>query len=136
MTLLAKPALDLGIVVRDLDRSLEFYRDTLGLPLRSTMQVRGVGQLALVEVGSSTLKLVQPGRPTEHVPAPGGVRGGALGMRYLTLTVVSVDDVVARCVAAGARLAMEPTRMAPTVLVAAVEDPDSNWVELMQIDGT
>lgn len=130
---LTKPGLDLGIVVRDVERSLAFYRDLLGLEVRGDMNVPGVGRLLLLDVGNSTLKLVQLDRGIDVEPEPGGLRAGAGGMRYCTFSISDLDDVVATCRDAGYRIGMRPTTMGPGVRVAAVEDPDQNWIELMEI---
>ncbi|WP_235736423.1 VOC family protein [Nocardioides alcanivorans] len=129
---LASPGLDVGIVVTDVERSLEFYRDLLCLPVRGDMQVPAVGRLVLLDLGVSTLKLVQRDCTVEHLPVPGGVRARAAGMRYVTFSVADIADVVERCRSAGHRVGMEPTRMAPALLVAAVEDPDRTWIEFTE----
>lgn len=129
---LTKPGLDLGIVVRDLATSLAFYRDLLEIPVRGDLRVPGLGRLVLLDVGHSTLKLVEPDRAITVTPEPGGVRAGAGGMRYCTFSVAALDSVVHRCREAGRHIGMEPTSMAPGLRVAAVEDPDRNWIELME----
>lgn len=131
---LTKPGLDLGIVVRDVERSLTFYRDLLGLSVRGDLQVPGVGRLVLLDVGSSTLKLVQLTNGIAIEPEPGGLRAGAGGMRYCTFSISDLDDVVETCREAGYRIGMRPTVMGPGVRVAAVEDPDQNWIELMETE--
>lgn len=132
---LAKPGLDLGIVVTDLDAALGFYRDLLGLPVRAEMDVAGVGHLVLLDLGVSTLKLVAPESEPAFTPARGGVRASAAGLRYCTMTVVGLGEVIDRCQNAGCRIAMRPTQVTPSITVAAVEDPDGNWIELMEVDG-
>lgn len=129
---LTKPGLDLGIVVHDLERSLAFYRDLLGLPLRSIVQVPAVGRLGLLDVGTSTLKLMQLDRPLDVVPEPGGLRAAAAGLRYCTFTISDLDEVVDACRDAGYRIGMRTTSMGPGLRLAAVEDPDRNWIELME----
>ncbi len=129
---LRKPGMDLGIVVADLERSLAFYRDLLGLPVRSDLQVPGVGRLVLLDLGVNTLKLVQLDTEPEHQPMPGGLRARASGMRYCTFTITDLGQVIERCRAAGYRVGMEPTRMG-NALVAAVEDPDRNWIEFLEV---
>lgn len=130
--MLTKPGLDLGIVVHDLERSLAFYRDLLALPLRSTFHVPAVGRLALLDVGHSVLKLVQLDRDIDSAPEPGGLRTGASGMRYCTFSIEDLDGVVTTCRDAGHRIGMRPTSMGPGIRIAAIEDPDRNWIELME----
>lgn len=129
---LTKPGLDLAIVVHDLERSLEFYRDLLTLPVRSTFDVPAVGTMVVLDVGTSTLKLLQLDRAIDSVPEPGGLRPAAAGLRYCTFSIADLDEVVTTCRDAGYRIGMRPTAMGPGIRVAAVEDPDRNWIELME----
>ncbi|MHB8377148.1 MAG: methylmalonyl-CoA epimerase [Dehalococcoidia bacterium] len=50
-----------GVVVRDIEQALGFYRDTLGLPVHKieTMQDQGV-RAALLTLGDSEIELLQP----------------------------------------------------------------------------
>lgn len=129
---LTKAGLDLAIVVHDLPRSLTFYRDLLELPVRTTFDVPGVGTMVVLDVGTSTLKLLQLDRPIDAVPEPGGLRPAAAGLRYCTFSIADLDEVVDACRDAGCRIGMRPTAMGPGIRVAAVEDPDRNWIELME----
>ncbi|MEK7247284.1 MAG: VOC family protein, partial [Chloroflexota bacterium] len=50
-----------GIAVRDLDKSLEFYRDVLGLHVHAidTVEDQGV-RAALLTIGESEIELLEP----------------------------------------------------------------------------
>lgn len=50
-----------GVVVRDIEQALGFYRDTLGLPVHKiqTMDDQGV-RAALLTLGDSEIELLQP----------------------------------------------------------------------------
>jgi catechol 2,3-dioxygenase-like lactoylglutathione lyase family enzyme len=123
--------LDVAIVVRSIDHTLAFYTDVLGLEHRGTIPVPG-GTIHRLGWGDSELKLVATSRVPAAGNPPGGPRG-ATGIRYVTLNVELVallDDVVARCEAAGATVPVARTE-APGVVWAMVEDPEGNWVELV-----
>ena len=64
--------------------------------------------------------------------SPGGPTAGIAGLRYLTLQVSDVAASVEHCVAAGFEVAIPVFEFEPGVQVGIVEDPDGNWVELVQ----
>ncbi len=82
-----------GVVVRDIDRSLAFYRDTLGLPVHKleTIDDQGV-RAALLALGDSEIELLQP------VVADNGVaryleRRGE-GLHHVCFEVDSIESEV------------------------------------------
>ena len=131
---LTKPGIDLGIVIRDSERSLAFYRDVLGLEhiMDMPMPIAGGGTMHRMACGDSTLKLVALAE-TPPPGVPGGI-GGASGIRYVTLSVADLDEVVADCEAAGVPIVVPITEIRPGVSIAMVEDPDGNWVEFLRND--
>ena len=51
----------IGIVVRDLEEAYRFYRDTLGLHVHKTAEVKDQGvKAALLTVGHSEIELLEP----------------------------------------------------------------------------
>ena len=80
--------------------------------------------------GSSMIKLVnfQKGHKAE---APGGGIVGANGYRYWTISVTNLDEIVAKCEAAGYKVAIPVTTIRPGTSIAMIEDPDGNWVEFL-----
>ena len=69
---LGKDSIDLGIVVTDLDASLAFYRDTLGFIDAGEVPIPG-GSMRRLMCGTSTIKLLSPGRTPPAVAPPGGM---------------------------------------------------------------
>jgi catechol 2,3-dioxygenase-like lactoylglutathione lyase family enzyme len=122
---------DLGVIVRDSEASLRFYRDTLGLEQLDSIEFPHAVMHRL-QWGSSLVKLTRPHKLPPDANPPGGMRG-ATGLRYCTLTVDDLDGVLARCEDAGYQIAMPRTEVRPGVVVAFVEDPDGNWVEFLEI---
>ncbi|MCU4182792.1 VOC family protein [Acidiferrimicrobium sp. IK] len=122
--------IDIGIIVRDSDAALAFYRDTLGL--EHVADVRSLtGMMHRLQWGTSLVKLTRPDELPDAANPPGGLYT-ASGIRYLTLTVPDLDALVARTEAAGYPTAVPRKEVRPGVFIAIVEDPDGNWVEFLQ----
>jgi glyoxylase I family protein len=62
---------------------------------------------------------------------PGGGIVGANGYRYWTISVSNLDEIAAKCEAAGYKIAVPVTTIRPGTAIAMVEDPDGNWVEFL-----
>ena len=62
-----------------------------------------------------------------------GSAAGGTGMRYFTMWVANLDEIVARAEAANATIAMQ-TDAIPGIKMAMIEDPDGNWLEFVQQD--
>ena len=131
---LRKPAIDAGIVVADADRALDFWRDTLGFPLDEVRELpNGEGSQYRLRCGESLVKLLALTNPP--ATAGGGPPRDGRGLRYLTIFVDNLDDLVENCRGAGYRITMEP-QVSPIFpnRIAFVEDPDGNWLELFEPD--
>ena len=131
---LRKESIDIGITCVDAPAMLAFYRDVLGLVHQGDNRVPGGGSmhrlLTGTGAGAAMLKLValEPA-PTSANP-PGGLRGGT-GLRYFTFMVDDLDAALAPCEQAG-RPVVQRSQIGQARL-AIVEDPDGNWVELVQV---
>jgi len=126
-----KPAIDLGIITRQPDAMLAFYRDLLGLPLEATIPMPGGGTMHRLKVGDSVVKIIEtePSPPADAVP--GGIRA-ATGYRYWTVHIVDLAAALATVEEAGHRVLLGPKVVREGVTIAMVEDPDGNWVELLE----
>jgi catechol 2,3-dioxygenase-like lactoylglutathione lyase family enzyme len=129
---LTKDSIDLGIVVTDGEKALAFYRDLLGFEPGGEMPMPGGGTMHRLMCGTSTIKLVVPGKSPKAVAPPGGING-ATGYRYWTISINNLDEVVKECGDAGYTLAVPVTEIRPGVRIAIVEDPDGNWVEFLDM---
>jgi predicted enzyme related to lactoylglutathione lyase len=129
---LAKDSIDLGIVVRDIDASLAFYRDYLGLPYERSMPMSKTTTLHFLKAGTTSIKLWELTEP----PGAAGTTwplDAQLGMRYITLTVSNLDDVLAEAGdGVGVKVIMGATQLMPGVRIAMLADPDGNAVELLE----
>jgi catechol 2,3-dioxygenase-like lactoylglutathione lyase family enzyme len=128
---LTKDSIDLGIVVRDPEKSLAFYRDVLGFAAAGEMPMPGGGTMYRLLCGTSMIKLVHPAKEPPASAPPGGIPG-AYGYRYWTISVSNIGDVVADCTSAGVTVVVPVRELRPGITIAIVEDPDGNWVELLQ----
>ncbi len=133
-----------GFVVRDLDASVKFYRDVLGLEIVRTMDREGapISQVigyenthlkgAILSTGDShSLELIQylnpspTERPTEE--------RNALGASHLAFNVDNMEETFERLVSNGARKLNPPATMQPGRKACYMQDPDGNWIELIEV---
>jgi predicted enzyme related to lactoylglutathione lyase len=126
-----KNAIDIGIIAKDIDAMLAFYRDTLGLEFEAAIPMPGGGTMNRFKVGDSIIKVIEldPKAPLEA--PPGGIRG-ASGYRYWTIHVDNLEECVATIESAGHKVVMPAKKIREGITIAIVEDPDANWVELLE----
>ncbi len=134
-----------GFVVKDLEKAVAFYRDVVGLEVRSRYERIGPGIEHVIgyegthlniahmgaEGGAHTLELIQylnppsDARPTEE--------RSVLGASHLAIQVEDIEDIFQRMIAGGARGLNPPIELAPGRTACYLQDPDGNWLELIQI---
>jgi catechol 2,3-dioxygenase-like lactoylglutathione lyase family enzyme len=135
----------LGLTVSDLDASVEFYRDVVGMRLTMRLETGGDWfdeltrnhgaeiEVAMLELGAATLQLVAYRRAGGD-PAP--VAHHRPGSPHLS---IEVDDVEARHAAITTSGRHHPTGIVEIAGIGArsfyVEDPDGVPVELLQLRG-
>lgn len=127
---LKKNGIELGIVTRDPEAALKFYRDTLGLALEMKWDMPGGNTMWRLQCGDCIIKLVQPKTPPP-AQAPSGGIDGATGYRYWTLHISNMAEVLGEVRDSGYTVVVPATEIVPGVNIAIVEDPDGNWVELV-----
>jgi predicted enzyme related to lactoylglutathione lyase len=103
--------------VRDLDRSVAFYREVLGLPLESRDAV------ARFRLGPVLLELV---------PSLDAGRFGGRGNGRLCFAVDDLSPAASRLVSLG--VAVRPMRVVENGRLAEFTDPDGNELVLWQYD--
>lgn len=126
-----KPAIDIGIVAKDIAAMMKFYGETLGLEFEAAIPMPGGGTMNRFKVGDSVIKVIElePAAPADA--APGGIRG-AHGYRYWTITVGNLNESVEAAAAAGAQIVVPAKVVREGVTIAIIADPDGNWVELLE----
>lgn len=129
---ITKDSIDLGIVTTDVEPMLKFYRDTLGFELEGELELPGGVNMTRLICGTTIVKLVVMATEPAGRPAPGGL-AGATGYRYWTISCSNLEDMVNKCREAGYQIPVPPTEIRPGASIAMVEDPDGNWVELLQM---
>ena len=127
---LTKDSFDLGIVVADIDASLAFYRDFLGLPFERKAPFSKTTTLHFLKAGTGSIKLWEVTEPPGSA-AKGWPLEAALGLRYFTLSVSNIDEVVAEAGSADIEVRVPVTEIMPGVKIAILADPDGNSVELL-----
>jgi catechol 2,3-dioxygenase-like lactoylglutathione lyase family enzyme len=131
MTIVAgKNAIDLGIVVKDINASLAFYCEVLGLKKVQEMPL-WIGTMHRLAFGDSFIKLIDP---KETPPATTKGLASSLGFRYLTLQIKNIEDICEKCAKLGISFEIKKTELIPGVTIAMVNDPDGNTVEFVQRD--
>ncbi len=124
----AKDSLDLGVVVSDIQASLRFYRDILGLQFVGTVPL-WFGTMHRLRFGTSDFKLIDP----KTVPPKGAIGLEAQrGFRYVTFVVKDLSQLCAELKGIGIEFAMEETEIRPGTRIAMVKDPDDNIVEFVE----
>ncbi|AKU09699.1 MULTISPECIES: VOC family protein [Haloferax] len=129
-----------GITVRDLDSTLEFYRDALDLPVVSRFEVAGdefatavsvdgaSARFAHLDGGDVRIELVEYDPVGADTDEPTLNRPGAT---HLGLSVDDVDAAVAELPRDTETLS-EPQTTESGTRIAFVRDPEGNLVELLE----
>ena len=115
-----------GIKSLDVEKSLQFYCDILGLEKQEELEILGkrfffVGNDTVsieIEAGSSSDRRIDPRTQT--------------GLYHLAFTVDDVTTLVEQLKSKGVPIALEPVSTRPDRLVAFVEDPDGAFIQLIQ----
>lgn len=112
--------------VSDMARSVAFYRDTLGLPLR--FESPGWTEF---DTGGTTLALHLSPKPTSG--APGGQQGPTAGSCSIGFSVPDIDATFEQLKARGAFFVMPPQdQAAEGIRLAVCIDPDGLAVSFAQ----
>jgi lactoylglutathione lyase len=115
------------IVVSDMDRSVEFYRDKLGIPLKFQSP-----EWTEFATGATTLALHGGGVPADGPPqGDPSKRAGACSIGF---NVDDVDQTFAELQARGIRFVMAPTsRENEPIKLAVALDPDGLPISFAQL---
>ena len=118
----------IAIRVKDIDRTLDFYRDRLGF--KEMFRLEREGKLWLMYLRVTDTQYI------ELFPEAVGDRAPdreANGLNHICLEVASIDGVLEELAKAGVPIAREKQMGADGNLQAWIEDPDGNRIELMQM---
>ena len=135
-----------GFVVRDLERSVTFYTETMGLEVMMRLEVDGefaeriVGftdahlKVALLNMGNGhNLELVQYIYPPS---AEGQINRNDLGASHLAFLVENIEEYYSTMSQKGLRFLGPPPSLIQDgeVVITAIyaQDPDNNWLEFLE----
>jgi methylmalonyl-CoA/ethylmalonyl-CoA epimerase len=123
-----------AIAVSDIDSSLSFWRDGLGLAVAAVENVPSQkSTVAFIPVGDTEVELVQPDTADSGVAKFLAERGG--GMHHLCFEVDSIDEMLSELKAKGVRLINEAALVLPGRKLAFVHPKSTGGVlvELYEI---
>jgi methylmalonyl-CoA/ethylmalonyl-CoA epimerase len=124
-----------AIVVEDMDESLTFWRDALGIELREVRDVPAEkSQVAFLPLAGSEVELVKPTSDDSGIAKYLAKRGE--GLHHLCLEVDDIEGMLAQLKAKGIRLINEEPRKASDGKRYAFVHPESTsgvLVELYQL---
>jgi methylmalonyl-CoA/ethylmalonyl-CoA epimerase len=124
-----------AIVVEDIDESLAFWRDALGIDLHELRDVPAEkSKVAFLPVAGSEIELVQPTTEDSGIAKYLAKRGQ--GMHHVCLEVDDIDGMLTQLKAKGVRLINEQPKTASDGKRYAFIHPESSsgvLVELYQI---
>jgi catechol 2,3-dioxygenase-like lactoylglutathione lyase family enzyme len=123
------------VTVNDLDESLGFYRDALGLDVRNDVASGGFRWVTLGSPDQPGLEIVLSEPHAGRSQADGDALQELLTKGVLPMTVFRVDDVniaFERVRASGAEVLQEPIDQAWGPRDCAFRDPSGNMVRISQ----
>jgi methylmalonyl-CoA/ethylmalonyl-CoA epimerase len=124
----------IGIAVANIDESLKFWRDALGIELSHIEDVPSQkAKVAFLPVGESEVELVNPTTDDSGVAKFIAERGG--GMHHLCVEVDDIEGVIANLKEKGVRMIDEEPKVLPGRKLAFVHPKSTGGVlvELYQI---
>ncbi len=115
-----------GIRAGDLDRSLRFYTDVLGLEL---LEVVTVLDQPFYFVGNDTVRIeIEQANPAQIAAAT----GTQAGLYHLAFEVDDLEGAAARLRDAGAQFLLPPSQFREDRKIAFILDPDGVFIQLIQ----
>jgi lactoylglutathione lyase len=117
-----------GIQVRDLDRSIKFYTEVLGLTLRQRVQLNETTELAYMTLGDGTSEIELVRKTTEYTYAKESI------VHHLGFTVDDLPGLLERLRAHGVELIhQQPLHLDRlNVNIAFFWGPDGEKLELVE----
>ncbi len=122
----------IAIVVNNLDETLQFYRDALGLHVERVEDNATEGvRIAFLPLGDSEIELLEPAQPDTGIARFLEKRGE--GLHHVCVSVPDIDAALARLKAQGAELINDSPRVRPDGIRYAFVHPRSTHGVLMEL---
>jgi len=119
-----------AITVRDMQRSVAFYRDLLGFDVLGQLLVNeGRTKLVYLRSGGAYVELFE--YRDHDAETAVGVPDTVGGFKHLALQTDDVDGLAARLKAAGIEFTLDPLDAEGGVRLAFFRDPDGNLLEIV-----
>jgi lactoylglutathione lyase len=116
----------LGIKAKDVEESLRFYCDVLGLRKIETVSILGKN---FYFVGNDSFQIeIEPGNP-------GDTRADAstmTGLNHISLVVDDIQELVRKLKEKGVKPLFEPLQPRPDRWTTFVQDPDGVLIQIIQ----
>lgn len=132
-----------GISVANLERSLAFYRDLLGMKVveevtfggekyEAILALKGArGRIAILKSGTLAVELFEFVEPVPKTAEPSRPVSDH-GITHLAIEVDDIAGLYARLQAAGVRFHCPPLHFPACATATYARDPDGNVVEMLQ----
>lgn len=119
----------IGIAVNDLNASLPFYTEKLGLKVIDRFEIPGRVQIVMLELGNARIELLQYTEPLEERRN----RGRTPGLGHLAINVSSIAKEMERLMQEGISFIDQTPRTIPSgARVAFFQGPDNVLIELVE----
>ena len=129
---LVKSIHHIAVVVADMEKSLSFWRDALGLELRELQDVPAENsRVAFLPAGDSQIELVLPTREDSGIARYLAKRGP--GMHHVCVQVDDIDEVLGQLKAHGTRLINENAQVGADGQRYAFVHPEASGGVLVEL---
>lgn len=135
----------IGMSVRDIDRSIAFYRDLLGMEVllapisfsgpiyEAVMGLKGAaGKVAVVQKADMEIELFEFSTPSPQ-PNSGDRQVCEHGISHLSFEVSDIEGEYERLIAAGVVFHCSPQTFKHGAIATYARDPDGNVFELVEL---
>jgi len=126
--------------VSDMERSLKFYRDILGLEVAFETNSEGLGDGAAAMTAGANFRvvgcLVRGGIVLELTEGMStAIHDGADDSYIIALSVSDIEEAHAQIIDAGVSPLMPPMEVMPGIKMFFVQDPDGRQIEFVEFPG-
>jgi catechol 2,3-dioxygenase-like lactoylglutathione lyase family enzyme len=129
----------IGIVVSDINRSVDFYKNVLGLEVGERWEfepgatlgssMRLPRRVVFIKAKNASFELLDQAENTKTKPE--GVGVNTIGLHHIAFNVEKIHDFAANLAKKGIRFSTGPADL-KDITVAFFEDPDGNMLELYE----